>query len=116
MAFFLAYKLVPISPLSSKPELSTLALGAVIIPPHTEVCPLASILDLATARPRPLATSLKTPAPSLGEAVWAAAMDRASTAAASRGRGHEVRTTASLSDLAAFTALPLVTSGWSEAV
>ena len=116
MAFFLAYKLVPISPLSSKPELSALALGAVIIPPHTEVCPLASILDLATARPRPLATSLKTLAPSLSEAVWAAAMDRASTAAASRGRGHEVRTAASLGDLASVTTLSPVTSSRGEAI
>ena len=109
MTFFLVQKFVSISTLSSKPELSALALGAAIIPPHTEVCPLTSILDLATARPRPLATSLKILAPSLGEAVWAAAMDRASTAAASRGRGHEVRTAASLGDLASVTTLSPVT-------
>ena len=75
MTFFLAHKFVPISPLSSKPELGTLALAAVIIPPHTEVCALTSILDLATARPRPLITSLKTLALSLSEAIGAAAVD-----------------------------------------
>ena len=75
MTFFLAHKFVPISPLASKPELSAFALAAIIIPPHTEVCALTSILDLATARPRPLVTSLKTLALSLSEAIRAAAVD-----------------------------------------
>ena len=75
MTFFLVQKFVSISTSSSKPELGALALSPVIIPPHTEVCSLASILDLAAARPRPLPTALKTVSSSLSEAVRAAAMD-----------------------------------------
>ena len=75
MAFFLVQKFISISTSSSKPELGALALSPVIIPPHTEVCSLASILDLAAARPWPLATALKTVSPRLCEAVRTTAMD-----------------------------------------
>ena len=75
MTFLLVQVFISISALSSKPELRALALAGVIIPPHTEVCPPASVLGLAAAFPRPLPAPLEALTPSLCDPVSTAAMD-----------------------------------------